>query len=244
MSDTPKITPSIITETTDDAPTTPGRVSGLAIAGFVLVLLCPVALAVLPGTRVTPLLSFGLALLGLVVCVVAWGVIGRSGGRLTGVPLAAAGILLALVFFAVLSLLGRLDSTSKRNFCLRNQQQISLAMSQYAQDYGRFPADWAAIRAYVDTHVNADFAWSCPAHRPLDPRPTVNPYGINAAVLGQKPAAFSDPAMLLFTADAARDVITTDADLARTRHGGTFIASFADGHVVMLGSREAVRLAP
>ncbi len=235
--------------TGDETPAPPARVNVVVIAGLAIVLLAPAALALFGGASYVAFVCFALCVFGMVVCGVGWSRVGASEGRERGSRLAAGGMLLGLVFIAILFLVSQAHGTIARGNCLTNQKEISLALIMYAQDHGRFPADWKAAQAAVDDMLPKSIGaekWICPARNWLDPRPASGGYGMNAALAGQPANMYPEPSTLLLTADAvtADGLLRTDADLARNRHGGGFIAAFADGsaHRVMRG--EPARLQP
>ncbi len=234
--------------TGDEAPATPGRVSAVVIAGLVTVLLAPAALALFGGASYVALVCFVLSVLGMVVCGVGWSRVSASAGRQRGARPAAGGMLLGLVFIAILFLVSQAHGTIARGNCLTNQKEISLALIMYAQDHGRFPDDWESARAVTDAMLPKSIGaekWVCPARNWLDPRPASGSYGMNAALAGQQMGAYAEPSALLLTADATADgLIRADADLARNRHGGGFIATFADGAARRVVRGEPVRLRP
>jgi hypothetical protein len=243
--------------TGEEAPAAPARVSPIVLTGLGLLVLAPVALAIFGGTSYVALVCFALSVLGMVVCGMGWARVGASEGRLRGARLAAGGMLLGLAFIAILFLVSQAHSTIARNNCLTNQKEISLALIMYAQDYGHFPKDWTVAKQYTDATLekSGPDKWICPARNWLDPRPAHGGYGMNAALAGQPMGGYAEPSTLLLTADATavdglirptKDAQGRDAsaDLDRNRHGGVFLAAFADGSVRRVIRGEIVRLQP
>ncbi len=233
----------------DVLPDAPAPVSRVVLAGLGILFLSPVALAVFGGKSFVALVCFTLAVLAAVVCGVGWSGIANSAGRQRGARLAAVGMLGAVGWIATLFLISQAHGTISRGNCLTNQKEISLALTMYAQDYGHFPPDWAAAQAYTDKTLTKSIGaekWICPARNWLDPRPARAGYGMNAALAGKPAGTFREPSTLILTADAVSTdgLLRGPADLARNRHGGTFVVTYADGSARYVFRNEPVRLRP
>jgi hypothetical protein len=111
----------------NDVPAT--KVSSLAIAAFVLGILS--------------LFSCGLTILpAIILGVISFVVIEKSGGRLTGQGLAIIGIIMPVIIFFVLILppLRRARFTAFNEVCRKNLMNIGKAIQIYANDYdGIYP---------------------------------------------------------------------------------------------------------
>ena len=101
------------------------KTSGLAIASFVLAILSPFTCAI----TVIPAIVLG---------IISFVQIEKSGGRLTGRGFAIAGIVIPVVLFSlslgIISLRG-IREKARRMVCGTNLSQIGMAMLIYANDY-------------------------------------------------------------------------------------------------------------
>jgi hypothetical protein len=229
-------TPEMIEETA------PGRPGGMAIAGLAVGVLTIVAFIAASGTPAAGLVSVATALCGGVLGGVAWRRVDRGLDGKRGLPLAIAAVALCVVWLFLFALLGRLQYRAFQNTCVAQQRQIGMALIAFQQDHGRFPKDWQEL-ADSGPEGAAVARFTCPGRHWLDPRPARHPYGLNAALLGTSLAG-TDPSAILLCADAAGPLIRTPADIARTRHGIWYTATFTDGHVEILFQKAPVTLKP
>jgi len=105
------------------------KTSGLAIAAFVLGILS--------------LFSCGLTILpAIILGIISFVVIEKSGGKLTGTPFAVLGVVVpVLIFFVLLwPMLLNIRQKACRMACANNLSEIGMSMLTYAKDYdGKFP---------------------------------------------------------------------------------------------------------
>lgn len=258
---TPRITdvPQLPETAGDGTPRPPAPVSPLVMVGLALVLLAPVAMGLFGGKSFIALLCMLLIISGGITCGFGWRAITNSDGRQRGARLAAAGLLLGLLFISLLFLISRLHGTIARGNCITNQKEISLALTMYAQDYGVFPPDWKTAQDYTNKTLTESIGpalWVCDARNWLDPRPAHGGYGMNAALAGVSPLKITEPATLLLTGDAhtpdglirfSKDEKTgydVSRELDRNRHGGTCVVSYADGSARAVPRQVPVRIDP
>lgn len=120
--------------------------------------------------------------------------------------------------------------------CINNQRQLANAILFYAQDHhDRMPGGFDDIRAYLDHPLHA---LACPDVREWAGikwgyrYDSGKGYGYNAALVGSDYMKIENPADVLMTADSIQPgmLLHSETDIA-IRHGNSYVASFADGHV-------------
>jgi prepilin-type processing-associated H-X9-DG protein len=215
-------------------PVMPPKSNALAKDG--LAIACLVAATVL---FFIPIIGpiIGLALTIIALGIIALNRINRSQGGKTGKGLAIAGIVVSgLGLFCAPTLLspmfGRAREKARQTICMNNQKQIAIATRRYVQDHeGRYPKDgfWALLA--IDPGVLR--CHEAPS-QPIG-------YSHNGNLLGRKATEAVDQSTVVLTADGNGAAMTTSI-LAPTRHGGGFIAGFADGHVECSESGTALSL--
>ena len=120
---------AVLTPPTAQAPVTPARTSGLAIAALVLAIL-------------SPLTCFISAIFSIIFGIVALVKISQSKGQLKGTGLAVTGIALPVVLLPFVMLLmgilfpalARTRQLALRTHCAANLKQIAFMMQMYANE--------------------------------------------------------------------------------------------------------------
>ena len=126
---------SVLTSTPAQAPALSVKTSGLAIASFVLGILgfCTFFITSIPA---------------IILGIVGFVKIGKSGGKLKGKGFAIAGIVLALMIPILMSpILMRARQITHRLVCGTNMSLIGMALLVYTNDYDDFPtpSEWCDL---------------------------------------------------------------------------------------------------
>jgi prepilin-type N-terminal cleavage/methylation domain-containing protein/prepilin-type processing-associated H-X9-DG protein len=156
--------------------------------------------------------------------------------------------ILAAILFPVFA---KAREKARQNSCMSNQRQINIAIMMWAQDHDeRLPTAAVTGRALAGNTTPILLAQTPGAGKvwtelslekgvlkcPSEAAAAQNTYGYNKA-LSDKALGDIDPLTASVTADyniksTNNNVLVTPDDLS-TRHGGKYIASFVDGHVLL-----------
>jgi len=140
---------AVLTPPTAQAPITPAKTSGLAVAALVLAIL-------------SPFTCFITAIPAIIIGIIALVMIPQSRGQLKGTGLAITGIVLPVVLVPVaaclmgmlMPALARVRQIAFRVVCGQNMSGLGRAMLIYANDYGdEFPTqtEWCdLLMKYAD----------------------------------------------------------------------------------------------
>jgi prepilin-type processing-associated H-X9-DG protein len=143
-------------------------------------------------------------------------------------------VILGFCLVFVLRILGKGTRTADKTICMRNMQQLAMALSMYAADWNdRLPqADrWVAV-------LGPSPKTSALLHCPNDPSHAACSYGMNPQLGGKELASILNPkdvVLLYETAHPGASPHGDPSDVASPpRHNGSNNYAFADGTVRLL----------
>jgi len=208
----------------------PARTSGMAVSSLILGILGVFTCGIT-------------ALFGLILGAIAMSQIKRSQGRLSGSGMALAGIIVsgifllmipvytALLFPALAPALASAKEKAQAVNCVNNVKQLAIAMRMYSADNkNQFPpaATWCdAIRSYA----GSDKPFRCPSGEPN----VRCHYAFNAKLDGLDGGKVNPNTVLFFETEGGWNVSGgPELMLSKSRHNGTFVVGFVDGHVEFL----------
>jgi prepilin-type N-terminal cleavage/methylation domain-containing protein/prepilin-type processing-associated H-X9-DG protein len=133
--------------------------------------------------------------------------------------------ILAAILFPVFA---RAREKARQTTCLNNQRQIATSLLMYAQDREEILP--LATTAWGELNLDKGVL-ICPTAG----KKKRNAYGYNSYLDGLALGDMTNPARTALTmdSDAANNLVVNGGLDVAGRHGGQYIASFADGHVVM-----------